>query len=191
MYGVWYGVPGSVTGSGPSPSTFPASALGRPLGPTGQPSIWLASSIKPTASNNNLRVVSLGDGPGGQVQLRFNITSAGYLNVYRGNNTTLLATGTIPMTTNVWYFIAMKIVFSNTVGCGADQDQQRNRHQPHQRQTPAATPTSTRLYSSAGAGPVERLSTSTTGTSTTEPMLHRGTPSVHSRAPGVLLHAQR
>jgi hypothetical protein len=78
------------------------------------PTVYTCFHMKPTASNNNLRVINLYDVS--TVQLRFNMTTAGFLNVYRGDNTTLLATGTIPMSVGVWYWIAMKIVFSNTVG---------------------------------------------------------------------------
>jgi len=36
--------------------------------------------------------------------------------IYRGDGTTLLGTGTFPITVNIWYYVEMKVVFSATVG---------------------------------------------------------------------------
>lgn len=83
---------------------------------TNWPTIYTCFHIRQTSANNNLRIFNLRDAGGGAVQLRFNFTSGNLMNVYRGENTTLLATGTKVFTLGVWYWVAVKIVISNTVG---------------------------------------------------------------------------
>lgn len=81
---------------------------------TNWPTVYMAFDFRPNQNYNNTILVSLLDGT--NYQLRLQCNASGQFALYRGNGTTLLATGTKVFTLNVWYSIALKVVLNNTTG---------------------------------------------------------------------------